>query len=104
VAALVDRLKRGDATTLDDIATYFKYFENGYELKSPFFRLKKEFSENCLFSIEHTRIFFSGESEIKIFHIVLKEEVTGLRIILEAPTSFFVEFAEQVPAPSFLTA
>lgn len=99
VFELLDRLKKGESTTLNDIAVYFKYFENGYQLKYPFFKLKREFSENCLFSIESTKVFFEDENKIKVFHLVLKEEITGLRVTIEAPTSFFVEFAEQVPPP-----
>ncbi len=102
IPELVDMSKaineRGNVT-FGDIATYFKYFENGYLLKSDQFRLKKEFSENCLFTIERPVTFFDEKGLIVSMRLAMKEEVTGMRIVLEAPTSFFVEFAEQVPRP-----
>lgn len=102
IPELVDMSKgineRGNVT-FGDIATYFKYFENGYILKSDQFRIKKEFSENCLFTIERPVTFFDEKGLIVSMRLSMKEEVTGMRIVLEAPTSFFIEFAEQVPRP-----
>lgn len=101
--ALHDKVVKRQPLQFEDIQTYFKHYENGKVPETSWFKIKPEFFENATFTVIRANAVYDEDRNITSFTLVVKDEFTGLDILMEAPASFFTEFATTVTFAEMLS-